>query len=356
MNEYRPKLAELLTWRGAFPARWGLHHLSIHLSALIAIALTSIVLLILASSSVANAELRTAAITLPVVWVFSLSIRIVAQRLAIGARGDQLEIVVGPAGNISNDYENLSGPNMLSYAVAGQSATLLVGLLGLLILAAIAPTPATGLTLAALLDFQSGWSSHAWASQTVWVNVFLFAIHLLPAAPFDTRALIVGWCHVSQPNWTSARISRLLAATASHLAVGIAGFALAMIATRLAAHEPVVIWYAFLLVSVYLLSVSQFESFQAQQEEELSEPLTRSWRRSVQASLNLQRSSASYGDPDTDEAYTPPDNDFLPHPPLDVDEILRKLHREGQEALSVREKDALLNASRQLQARRQNPR
>lgn len=354
MNPNRPRLARLLTWRGALPARWGLQHVSIHLSAVVAIVLTSAVLLILASTSRANAELQTAAVTLPIVWIISLSIRITAQTLASGIRGDDFEIVVGPAGNISNDYERLSGPTMLSYAVAGQSATLLVGLLGLLILAAIAPTPATGLTLSALLDFQSGWSSHAWASQTVWVNVFLFAIHLLPAAPFDTRALIVGWCHVSQPTWPNSRIERLLASTDSHLAIGIAGFSLAMIATRLAAHESVVVWYACLLVSIYLLSVSQFEIAQAQQEEEFSRPLTRSWKRSVQASLNLQGTPAPYEDHDSD-ANSPVAATESPQP-LDIDEILRKLHREGQSALSLREKDALLDASRQLQARRQNPR
>jgi hypothetical protein len=246
---------------------------------------------------------------------------------------------------------------MLSYAVAGQSATLLLGLLGLLVLGAIAPTPASGLTLASILDFQSGWGSNAWASQIVWINAFLFGLHLLPAAPFDARALIVGWSRVSQPNLPVWRLHRLLASTDSHLAVGLAGFALAMIATRLATMDSVIMWYALLFVSIYLLMVSQFETFQAQQEEEFAEPeLPHTWRkRDPTSSINIQRQSKLMSEYRSGSAYSESVELSSMAETLDIDEILRKLHREGQDALSAFETEALMSASREIQARRQNP-
>ena len=39
-------------------------------------------------------------------------------------------------------------------------------------------------------------------------------------------------------------------------------------------------------------------------------------------------------------------------PPVDIDEILRKLHREGVDSLSLIEQQALLTASRELQQKR----
>ena len=357
MIGWRERIHYVLTWRGGLPSRLGLERVFIHLSTFVALPLSAAVLLLISNSAPGYAELRTAAVTLPIVWLGSLIARVAAQLLALGSHGDEFEMVIGPVGNMSNDYQELSGPAMLSYAVAGQSATLLLSLLGLLVLGAMAPSPAAGLTLASVLDFQSGWGNNAWASQVVWVNAFLFALHLLPAAPFDTRALVVGWCHVSRPNLPAWSVYRLLAAIDSHLAVAMAGFALAMIATRLAAMESVLVWYALLFVSIYLLTVSQFEAYEAHSEEEIAQEIPRSWRQRDPAStLNLQRQ------PKLSSDYSPlssfADSADVAQGPdaLDIDEILRKLHREGQDALSAYEKEALLIASRELQARRQTPR
>ncbi|MGN6134106.1 MAG: hypothetical protein ACTHOU_06365 [Aureliella sp.] len=358
MTPWRERMRHVLTWRGALSSRFGLERVTLHLTAVLALPLTAIALLLLSASSPGYAELRTAAITLPIVWVASLIVRVAAQVLAIGSHGDEFEMVIGPTGNMSNDYQHLSGPAMLSYAVAGQSATLLLAMLGLLVLGAIAPSPANGLTIASILDFHAGWGSNAWASQIVWVNAFLFGLHLLPAAPFDARALVVGWTQVSRPNLPPWRVHRLLAAIDSHLAVGLAGFALAMIATRLAAMEPVFSWYALLFVAVYLLTLSQFEAYQAQQEEEFSTepPLARPWKQRDPAGVNLLRQPKLGGDYATLSSFAEPPEAAPAPEALDIDEILRKLHREGQEALSAFEKEALLIASRELQARRQPPR
>lgn len=354
MNVWREKLTQALTWRMALPSRFGLEHVYVHLSAIIALPLAAIGLGASLAAAPNYEELKTAAITLPIVWILSLVIRVAAQLLAIGSHGDDFEMVIGPAGNISNDYERLSGPAMLSYAVAGQSATLLLSFLGLLVLGAVAPSPANGLTLAWILDLQTGWSSNAWASQIVWVNGFLFLLHLLPAAPFDSRALVVGWCQVSRPAMSHAQVHRLLASIDSHLALAIAGFSLAMIVTRLSTMESVAIWYALLVVSIFLLTISQLESYLAQQQDDLAEPLLpRSWKeRDTAGSVHRQRRTKLSGEyselPFGESADAPSD-----HEVVDVDEILRKLHREGQEALSPLEKEALLTASRELQARRQ---
>ncbi|MCC6511642.1 MAG: hypothetical protein IT423_21260, partial [Pirellulaceae bacterium] len=235
----------------------------------------------------------------------------------------------------------------LAYAVAGQASTLLMGLLGVLVLGAITSSPSNSVTLANLLDLQTGWSANAWASQLVWVNGFLFLLHMLPAAPFDARAFFVGWCHVSSPTMSAGAIHRSLATTDSMIGCSLGGFSAAMIVTRMADMDSAAIWCVLLVVAIYLLSVSRIEQFQALQDDELSEPpLPRVWRqrpRPVAFGNELQE----LGEFDTFQAPSA-------HEVLDVDEILRKLHREGQDSLSAFEKEALLSASRELQARRQS--
>ncbi len=83
------------------------------------------------------------------------------------------------------------------------------------------------------------------------------------------------------------------------------------------------------MVSIYLLVISQIEAYHAQQADDYLEPPTprrrqrHNWLRipilPFQNSLIRRRSA---GGPS-------------PHEVLDVDEILRKLHREGQESLSA---------------------
>lgn len=358
MNPWRDRLTHILTWRGSLANRYGLDHVYLHLSLVLVLLFCSLAMLLVSTTAAGYAELRIAAITLPLVWLISLSIRVAAQVLSIGSHDGKLEMVIGPTGNLSHDYENLPGPAMLSYAVAGQSATLLMGLLGLLVLAAMSPSPAHGLSLASIVDFQSGWGTRAWASQVVWVNAFLFALHLMPAAPFDTRALIVGWTRVSRPNLPSSRVHQLLALTDSHLAVAIAGIALTMIAMRLAAMESVLAWYILLFISIYLLTVSQFESYQSQLADDFAQPPSpRSWQqRDPATSLTLhRRQPAVASDYLVLDAFAETPEIVAALDPVDVDEILRKLHREGQDALSAFEKEALLIASRELQARRQPP-
>ncbi len=352
MRLWNELAGQILNWRGSLPKNWRLEFVSIHFSALFGLAISGLVLITALCVWPEERGLQTVAITLPVIWIGSLLLRITAQLLAIGSHGDHHEMVIGPVGNLSSDYEQLSGPAMMSYAVAGQAATVLVGFLGLLILSAVSPTPTTGLTIATVLDFRTGWDSAAWASQIVWVNGFLFVLHLLPAAPFDARALYVGWCRVSRPGIATSEIHRLLATTNSHLAIGMAAFSLAMIISRLTSMEPAIVWYCLLAVSVYLLIASQIEIYQAEREEVyVDHPLTRGWS---ERNVTQARERNSSYDPEFEfsESFDSLDTPS-PHEVLDIDEILRKLHREGQDALSPFEKEALLSASRELQARRQ---
>ncbi|MFO1064173.1 MAG: hypothetical protein U0892_09945 [Pirellulales bacterium] len=298
-------------------------------------------------------------VTLPVVWLISRIVRLAAQVLAIGSHGDEFEMVVGPTGNTSSDYELLSGPAMLSYAMAGQAATLLLSLLGLLVRAAIAPTasPTPDLTLASIFDLGTGWGSDAWASQILWVNGFLFVIHLLPAVPFDTRALLVGWFRITQPQAPSSVHYRALASAGSHLAVLIAGAAGAMILSQLGNTEGFNLWYAAVLISIYLFMISQFELLKSRDEEDIDGLKPRpTLRRDHQAAAQTGRHLKLHAGHQTfldDELLS--QEDFEPAAPVDIDEILRKLHREGRDALSDSEKEALLSASREIQERRRKP-
>ncbi len=126
-----------------------------------------------------DGQWNVAALTIPIVWLVSLAARTLAQWLLIGSDVD-FELVVGPTGNISSDYDQLTGANMITYAMAGQSVTLVISLIGFFLLGTDPSSP--GLTLATILELQTGWHWHAWASQIVWVNTFLFAMHFCPRA------------------------------------------------------------------------------------------------------------------------------------------------------------------------------
>jgi hypothetical protein len=345
-----------LTWRVGLPARLGLDHIAIHITAVLLVPVLSLGLLGYTYSVPGLEELRPAAATLPLVWLASLTVRLMAQILAIGSHGDEFEMVVGPTGNTSSDYELLSGPAILSYAMAGQAATLLLALLGLLVLAALAPSPASGLTLAAVFDFHSGWGTAAWASQVLWVNGFLFGMHLMPAAPFDTRALLVGWFRITQPQMPPSAGHRALGYANSHLAMLLAGAATAMIVSQLGAAERLTPWYGVLVISVYLLMISQFEMLRAREQEELESPRSarQSLRRDAQPTSQVARHYKLHGGHHSFLEEDSMTGEMETAPILDIDEILRKLHREGQDALSTTEKEALMSASRELKAKREN--
>ncbi len=344
MNSWQENLARWLTWRGALPKQLHLPGIHIHISTLLALPLAGVVVSLIPSMTSMDGRWSIAAITLPLVWVLSLTVRVLTQWFAVGSQ-DEFELVVGPTGNISHDYDRLSGPNMMSYAVAGQSATLILAIIGALILGA---TPlSSGLNMSTLLELQTGWYWNAWASQLIWVNALLFAVHLLPASPFDARALYVGWCHISQPGVTEGYVNRSLATVDSHLGTAIASFSLAMICNRMMENQPAGVWHVLLLVSIFLLAVSHIEAYQAQQSDELLEPPTLRRKQRPQLASYNENSFSTYSDFDQDLLESP-----SLHEVLDVDEILRKLHREGQESLSASEKEALLSASRELKARR----
>ena len=346
MNSWTECVTRLLTWRGALPRQLHLRGIYIHVSTLLALPLAALAIFLVPLFTSLDGQWSVAALTIPVVWLASLTVRVLAQWLAIGSQSD-FDLVVGPTGNISQDYDQLTGPNMMSYAVAGQSATMIMALLGVLLLGATTSSP--GLTIASMLELQTGWHLNAWASQLIWVNTFLFGMHLLPSAPFDARALYVGWRHISQPGVSAGTIHRMLAGVNSHIGTAIAGFSLAMLVVRIAENQPAGIWHFLLMVSIYMFVVSQIEGYQGQQADELTEPPTPRRRQRPQLASYSDRSFAKFTNYDEDPLDIP-----SPHEVLDVDEILRKLHREGQDSLSAFEKEALLSASRELKARRQS--
>ncbi len=346
MNFWSEYITRMLTWRGAVPRPLHLQGIYVHVSTLLALPLLSLAIACIPMFTSLDGRWSVAAITVPIIWIGSLAVRIGLQWMAIGAQSE-FELVVGPTGNISQGYERLSGANMMSFAVAGQSGTLVMVVIGGLLLGASPSSP--GLTLASLLDFQTGWHGTAWASQLLWVNAFLFFMHLWPASPLDARALYVGWRHISRPGISPAEIHRSVANIDSHVGTAAASFSLAMIITRLMANEPIGVWHFLFTISIYMLIASHIEAYQAQQEEELLEPPAPRRRQRTQLASYTDSSFSKFSDFDEDSLDMP-----SAHEVLDVDEILRKLHREGQDALSAFEKEALLSASRELKARRQS--
>jgi hypothetical protein len=198
------------------------------------------------------AELRTASVTLPLIWLMSLLIRVAAQQLAIGTHANQLETVVGPAGNLSTDHEQLDGVVMFSYAVAGQLATASLIILGFVVSASIAPVDQTALTASELFDFKGGWTSRAWASQIMWLNLFIGSLHLLPTVPFDMRALVYASSRIRNRRFTQSRIYQTLASMDSHLSGILLGVGLTCAVFQYNYEDIVTGWYGFIAASIYL--------------------------------------------------------------------------------------------------------
>lgn len=346
MNSWTESITRLLTWRGAMPSQLHLRCVYVHMSTLLAVPAVALGIAAVPYVTTLDGRWSIAAITLPIVWLLSLAVRIGAQWMAIGNQAG-FELVIGPTGNLSHEYDQLSGPNMMSYAVAGQSATLITALVGMLALGAAPSSP--GLTLATLLELQTGWQWSAWASQLLWVNSLLFAMHTLPASPFDARALYVGWRHISHPGLAASSVYRSLSSIDSHIGTAGAAFSLAMIFVRWMDSQPPGAWYFVLMVSIYLLVVSQIEAYHAHQAEEFLDPPAPRKRQRPRLASYPDSTFSKFADYDEDALDIP-----SPHEVLDVDEILRKLHREGQDSLSAFEKEALLSASRELKARRQS--
>ena len=181
-------LKRIRQWSMRLPSSWGRAH--IHGSLLLTLVLFSLGLLFLSTTRPGLAEFRPLALTLPAIWVVSLAVRIAAQHLAIGAYSLELETRLGPSGNLSTEYEFMPPQQILRYSLAGHAATAFLVLIGLIVSAVLVPGENSQMKLAALLDVHGGWTSLAWATQIMWVNLFIGAFNLLPTIPFDNRALL----------------------------------------------------------------------------------------------------------------------------------------------------------------------
>ena len=358
MNPLTDLLDRVKSWSLRLPSGWGFGHVEIHSSLIIALPSLAAALVILSFMRLGMAELRTAAVTLPLIWLISLLIRVAAQQLAIGTHSNHLETIVGPAGNLSTDHERLDGPVMFSYAIAGQMATASLIILGFVVSAAIAPVNQTALinqtalTTSELFDFKCGWTSRAWASQIMWLNLFIGSLHLLPTVPFDMRALVYACSRIRNRRYTQSHIYQTLASMDSHLSCILLGVGIACAIFQYNYESVITGWYGFIAAAVYLFVGGRWEAARAAEFDEpaFTEPAFMTRRDPAHARQ-------------TDSPF-PARSDYQPHSshyavkdanltqPLDVDEILRKLHREGQSSLSDVERQALLTASKRLKNQR----
>lgn len=364
-------IQRLRHWTMRLPNIWGLGHAEIHSSLLIMLGLLSLLIASVGFSRPGFAELIPLAITLPIVWIVSLAVRVAAQQLVLGESSIEMETTVGPTGNLSTDYEYLPPKRILMYAAAGQLATLALVLLGFLVTAAIAQAgEGRELTAAGLLDLKGGWSSAAWASQIMWVNVFLGLLHFLPTVPFETRAILFALFSLPHRRPQEPFVFRRMAVLVSHLATFMLGAGLATLLISLAWRQEILGWYAAVAAAVYLFVAGRWESSRADELEEQYAPVlhrhARHGRQPPAPHLKYRvdgKGGASEGQPvqqpERPSAQLPGDDAMLAEfdetllqPTVDIDEILRKLHRQGRESLSPSEQEALLSASRELKERR----
>lgn len=347
------KIARIRLWTLEVQGATHGGNFSLHSSLLITLPLVAIVLASLSLSHPGFAEFRYACFTLPVVWFGSLIVRVASQQLAVGSYASRLKTVIGPAGNLSTDYERLNGPVMFSYGISGQAATLALALLGLIVTAAVTSSNQSPLTVSELLDFRCGWSSRDWASQLMWVNLFIASLHLLPTVPFDMRAIVCATWSIGRPRMSQPVLYRAIGYLDSHLSCLLLGISVASAVFEFNHPDYVTGWYITMAASIYLFVGGKWEhSRAAELEEHYSAPNIRSTPRPApaqsvkvkKAHIDFRESQASENEADTGSAKATPS--------YDVDEILRKLYRYGRNALSQGEQDALLSASKQLQRRR----
>ncbi len=356
------------TWTMRLPNVCGLGQAQIHSSLFIMLLLLSGLMGAVGLSRPGFEELVPAMLTLPLVWVLSLAVRVAAQQLVLGENSIEMEMTVGPSGNLMTDYEYLPAKRILVYSVAGQVATLALVLLGFIVTAAMTQVEGESPAVPRLLDFRGGWQSDAWASQIMWVNLFLFSLHLLPTVPFDTRASIFALFSWRNRNAQEPIVFRKMAELVSHLSMLMLGAGLAMLVLSLAFRQEIFGWYVSIAAAVYLFVAGQWESARAEELEAQYAPVhPRKHRRLKTGNASSSRPHLKFRAEEpisNSEGHTPASSVAADPPsaqdysnseastPVDVDEILRKLHRDGRASLSRLEQEALLSASRVLQERR----
>ncbi len=360
-------LQRLRQWTLRLPNVWGLSQAEIHSSLLLTLGAISVCFLLIGSSRPGLGELTSAAFTLPVVWIMGIAVRVAAQQLILGDSLVEMETTIGPLGNLSTDYEYLPAKRMLVFSMVGQLATAGLALLGFVVSAAMTQAGAETLTPAGMLDLKGGWTSEAWASQIMWVNVFLFALHLLPTVPFDMRATLFAAFSMHCRNPQEPRVFRNLASLVSHLSTFLLGVGLATMLVSLGSGREIVGWYCLIAASVYLFVAGQWESSRAESLEEQYAPVL--LRKHQAHSRGIKPAHSKFGSDSSGRSNKKFDHEE-PGPMLtndeivmdaaeetlsrscDIDEILRKLHREGPGSLSQLEQEALLSASRKLKEER----
>lgn len=332
----------------------------------------------------ASPEMASVVTTLPFIWIGSIAFRFAAQQLTLGDYAGEVQFMIGPTGNQSIDYEFLPRSRLLGYSVAGQIAGLTLTCVGLLVVMATLGSSGADWKLHHLLDFRGGWSNGAIGSQILWVNLFLLTLHSLPTVPFDMRAAVFGFVRRGEPMALEPRALRCMSAIDTHLAAVFCGIGLACFGFALSAGVSTG-WYAFFGAAIYMFVAGRWEGSRAVDAEQQYTPMPL-------RELALPRRESSHAPiargPHFDIARQPTDSELVeesipvdeiedrdhalealvtdtadsgegdeasdsPAEALDVDEILRKLHREGAESLSEREQEYLLMASRELNARRQ---
>lgn len=350
-------------WTLKLPARCSSGHSEIHSSLLFTLALLACVLFSLGLYRESFLEFRTVAITLPLVWLGSLSVRLAAQQLAAGGYASDTETLVGPTGNLRTDYEFWPSKVIWAYSVAGQCASLGLVSIALVVNVAVAELGSEGVAMAQLLGFEGGWSSRAWATQIFWVNAFLFCLHLLPTIPFDMRASVFALFGWKARNAQEPFVFRRIGLFDSHLAAIMLGVCVTCASLGWYFQSDLLVWCIAGAASIYLFVASRWEHSRARELEAQyapGVPMEGSVRHAVrQVGARLRRVSEEIEEPAdllvADDETVRAEEDFEDEEleqAMDLDEILRKVHRDGVDSLSDQEQDALLSASRQLKARR----
>ena len=356
-----------------YPHHWVLGRSHIHMSLLLTLGTLSGLFLCMSYLRPEWAEFRSVAVTLPVVWCVSLTVRLATQQLSLGAYFQDIECIAGPSGNLSTEYEYLPPHRVLMYGISGQLASLGLASVGAVVSAATLAAHSQVTDWHSVFDFRGGWSNVAWSTQILWVNLFLMGLNFLPTLPFDFRAVGYAWFAWRAKGTLEPTVFRSLSRLDSHLAVLAVGSGVTLAVMGSGQQQDIVGWYAAIAAAVYLMVAGRWEIARAAElERQFSPkierviradsaqspgtalPLGFSFAPEPSAGVNTGFEQDSDGDGaqhwGSKAALDQPDAALVRE--ADIDEILRKLHREGRLALTDWEHEALLSASRQLNQQR----
>ncbi len=290
----------------------------------------------------------------------SVMVHEVGHLLAVRRLGGHMDsLVPGPLGGLRPARVARDPQSELLATMAGPAATLGVVLLCTMTIAISNPSSLSGMFQLLTPDILDGRPSHKIGFSEIvrltgWINWWLLVVNSIPVFPFDGGRALASFLQVVMPRMSHERAVASVATFARLVALAL--FLVAFLLRDALPHAMVPTWLALVLLSVFVFFSARVEETQleADEEEELfgydfSQGYT-SLERSSQPSPPPAGPITRWLDRMKEQRRLRLDARASAEE-READEILRKLHQQGQASLSPRERALLKRVSARLRMR-----